>query len=333
MVKIGVVGVGHLGQFHVKKFLAIKECEFVGIHDKNESRAVEISQSLQVKSYRTYEELLDNIDAIDIAATTTYHYELAKTALLKGKHVFLEKPITSDLVQAEELLKIAAEKKLKIQVGHIERFNPVMLQVEDEIKDPMFIESHRLSTFQPRGTDVPVVLDLMIHDIDLILSFIKSPLKEIRASGTGILTPSIDIANARLEFENGAIANVTSSRVSMKQERKIRFFQKNSYISMDFIAKHVTVLKKSAGIKDILPEILLGKTDFKPEQLIDTKNIDASEAAKDALEMELESFVHCLNNDTKPVVDGRDGTRALQVAMEIVRIINVNKDSFARMFN
>lgn len=333
MVRIGVVGVGHLGQFHVKKFLVIENCTFIGVHDKNPERAKQISESLNVKAFDTYEELLDNIDAIDIAATTTYHYELAKTALLKGKHVFLEKPITSDLVQAEELLKIAEDKNLKIQVGHIERFNPVILQVEDEIADPMFIESHRLSTFQPRGTDVPVVLDLMIHDIDLILSFIKSPLKEIRASGVGILTPSIDIANARLEFENGAIANVTSSRVSMKQERKIRFFQKNSYISMDFQAKHVTVMKKSAGIKDILPEILLGKTDFKPEQLIDVKNVDATSYPKDALEMELESFVKCLNENKKPVVDGYDGSRALQVAMEIVRIINVNKDSFAKMFN
>ncbi len=333
MVKIGVVGVGHLGQFHVKKFLGIPDCEFIGVHDKNAARAAEISAALNVKSFPTYEELLDNIEAIDIAATTTYHYDLAKAALLKGKHVFLEKPITSDLAQAEELLKIAEEKKLKIQVGHIERFNPVILQVEDEIDEPMFIESHRLSTFQPRGTDVPVVLDLMIHDIDLILSFIRSPLKEIRASGVGILTPSIDIANARLEFENGAIANVTSSRVSMKQERKIRFFQKNSYISMDFVAKHVTVMKKSAGIKDILPEILLGKTDFKPEQLIDVKNVDATDYPKDALQMELESFVNCVNADKKPVVDGSDGTRALQVAMEIVRIINVNKDAFARMFN
>lgn len=333
MVRIGVVGVGHLGQFHVKKFLGIPECTFIGVHDKNPARAQEISGSLNVKAFETYDELLDNIDAIDIAATTTYHYELAKAALLKGKHVFLEKPITSDLEQANEIVKLAEEKKLKIQVGHIERFNPVILQVEDEISEPMFIESHRLSTFQPRGTDVPVVLDLMIHDIDLILSFIKSPLKEIRASGVGILTPSIDIANARLEFENGAIANVTSSRVSMKQERKIRFFQKNSYISMDFIAKHVTVMKKSAGIKDILPEILLGKTDFKPEQLIDVKNIDATSYPKDALQMELESFVNCVNTDKQPIVDGAGGTRALKVAMEIVRIINVNKDAFARMFN
>jgi predicted dehydrogenase len=330
MVKIGVVGVGHLGKYHVQKFLKLEDCILVGVHDNNQARAQEIADSLKVKTYETYEGLLDEID---IAATTTYHYDLAKTALLKGKHVFLEKPITSDLEQAHALVKLAEEKNLKIQVGHIERFNPVILQVENEILDPMFIESHRLSTFQPRGTDVPVVLDLMIHDIDLILSFIKSPLKEIRASGVGILTPSVDIANARLEFENGAIANVTSSRVSMKQERKIRFFQKDSYISMDFIAKQVTVMKKSAGIKELLPEILLGKTDFKPEQLIDIKTHNAADRPQDALEMELESFVQCINDNKKPLVDGADGTRALQVAMEIVRIIKVNQDSFARMFN
>ncbi|MBM4398848.1 MAG: Gfo/Idh/MocA family oxidoreductase [Candidatus Cloacimonetes bacterium] len=333
MVKIGVVGVGHLGQYHVKKFLGIPECTLVGVHDKNPKRADEISESLKVRTFPTYDELLDNIDAIDIAATTTYHYELAKAALLKNKHVFLEKPITSDLEQANELVKLAEARNLLIQVGHIERFNPVILEVESDINDPMFIESHRLSTFQPRGTDVPVVLDLMIHDIDLILSFIQAPLKEIRASGVGILTPSIDIANARLEFDNGAIANVTSSRVSMKQERKIRFFQKNSYISMDFQSKHVTVMKKAAGIKDILPEILLGKTEFKPEQLIDIRNIDASDYPKDALQMELESFIKCVTDKKKPLVDGASGARALQVAMEIIKIININKDSFSKMFN
>ncbi len=333
MLKIGVAGVGHLGKYHVQKFLALPDCRVAGIYDKNPERAQEISSALNVKAYGSYGELLDDIEAIDIAATTTHHYELARAALLKGRHVFVEKPITSELEQADEIVRLAEEKKLILQVGHIERFNPVILQVEDEISDPMFIESHRLSTFQPRGTDVPVVLDLMIHDIDLILSFIQSPLKEIRASGVGILTPSIDIANARLEFANGAIANVTSSRVSMKQERKIRFFQKDSYISMDFVAKHVTVMKKSAGIKDLLPEILLGKTDFKPEQLIDVNNIDAADYPRDALEMELESFIQCVSKGGKPVVDGAAGTRALQVAMEIVRIINANTSSLAKMFN
>ncbi len=325
MVEVGVIGVGHLGKHHVGKFQALTECRLVGIYDKNPQRASEISSAYQVKAYDSYEDLLNDVDAIDIAATTSYHYELAKPALLKGKHVFLEKPITSTLQQAEELLELAEKKGLFIQVGHIERFNPVILEVEDEIDNPMFIESVRLSQFQPRGTDVSVVLDLMIHDIDLILSFIQSPISDIRASGVGILTPSVDIANARLEFANGAVANVTSSRVSMKQERKIRFFQHHSYISLDFQAKNVTVMKRAAGIKDLLPEILLGKTDFKPEQLMDIKNFDASLSEKDALALELESFVNCIAENKKPVVDGAAGTRALKVALEISRIIKENK--------
>ena len=322
MVKVGVVGVGHLGQHHVRKFQGIPGCELIGIYDKNEARAKEISEKLGVKSFADYYTLLDAIDAIDIVATTTYHYELAKPALLKGKHIFLEKPITSELEQAEELLELAKRQNLKIQVGHIERFNPVILEVEQEIKDPMFIESHRLSTFHHRGTDVPVVLDLMIHDIDLILDFIKAPVSDIRASGIGILTPNIDIANARLEFANGAIANVTSSRVSLKQERKLRFFQRDAYFSMDFVAKQVSVVRKSPDILKLLPQIMMGSTEIKAEQLVDMKLHDVSVTAKDALQMELESFIDSIANNKKPVVDGEAGTRALKIALEIISIIN-----------
>ncbi|MDD2332649.1 MAG: Gfo/Idh/MocA family oxidoreductase, partial [Candidatus Cloacimonetes bacterium] len=270
---------------------------------------------------------------IDIAATTTQHYDLAKQALLQGKHVFLEKPITSELWQAEELLALAVDKHLKIQVGHIERFNPVILKIEEEIQDPLFVESHRLSYFHHRGTDVPVVLDLMIHDIDLILDFIHSEVKEIRASGTGILTPSIDIANARIEFESGAIANVTSSRVSMKMERKIRFFQRDSYLSMDFQAKHVTLMRKSERIMEFLPKILMGNTDFKPEDLIDMKHYDVSDAPKDALTLELESFVQCITEDKKPIVDGYAGMRALKIALQIISTIQTQNKSKLGSFN
>jgi len=318
MIKVAVVGVGHLGQHHARKFQNIENACLVGIYDQNPARAQQISEHLNCKCFGSYEEMLDECDAVDIAATTTAHYALAKPALLAGKHIFLEKPITSELVQAEELLKIAAEKNLKIQVGHIERFNPVIREIEHEIGEPMFIESHRLSTFHHRGTDVPVVLDLMIHDIDLILDFVHSPVTEIRASGVGILTPSIDIANARIEFANGAIANVTSSRVSMKQERKIRFFQRDSYISMDFVAKQVRVMKKSANIMQFLPQLLMGSTDIKPEQLVDVQAIDVSDSPKDALTMELESFIDCIVNDKKPIVDGAAGTRALDIALKII---------------
>ncbi|MCK9309339.1 MAG: Gfo/Idh/MocA family oxidoreductase [Candidatus Cloacimonetes bacterium] len=330
MIRIGVVGVGHLGQHHARKFQSIEGACLAGIYDRNQARADEIAKKLDTKAFPSYEALLDACDAIDIAATTTAHYELAKPALLAGKHIFLEKPITSELSQAEELLALAEQRKLIIQVGHIERFNPVILNIEHEIGEPMFIESHRLSTFHHRGTDVPVVLDLMIHDIDLILSFVHSPVTEIRASGVNILTPSIDIANARIEFANGAIANVTSSRVSMKQERKIRFFQRDSYISMDFVAKQVRIMKKSANIMQFLPQLLMGSTDIKPEQLVDVQAIDVSDSPKDALTMELESFVACIINNTKPIVDGVAGTRALDIALKIIKQIQTKNQAMKK---
>lgn len=318
MLKVAVVGVGHLGQHHARKFAQMPSVRMEGLFDADPVRAREVADKLQVPVFHDYPSLLASCDAVDISATTTAHYDLAKQALLAGKHVFIEKPITSELWQAEELCAIAAEKGLKLQVGHIERFNPVIMKVEDSINSPMFIESHRLSMFQPRGTDVPVVLDLMIHDIDLILDFVKSPVKEIRASGVGIITPSIDIANARIEFENGAIANVTSSRVSMKQERKIRFFQRDAYFSIDFGAKQVTMMKKSPDILKYLPQLLSGNGEVKPENIVDVDHHDLSDAPKDALSLELESFVDCILTNRKPVVDGAAGTRALKTALDIM---------------
>jgi predicted dehydrogenase len=321
MLKIGVVGVGHLGQHHARVFKAIDNCILVGVYDKNTERANEIAGLNNTQAFFTYEEMLKNVDAVDVAATTTYHYDLAKPALLAGKHVFLEKPITSTKEEAEELISIAKKNKLKIQVGHIERFNPVIMQIADQIKDPMFIESHRLAPFTHRGSDVPVVLDLMIHDIDLIMSFIPYKIKEIRASGTGIITPSVDIASARLEFENGAIANVTASRISMKRERKIRFFQKDTYISVDFQNKKVSIIKKSPKLLLMLPKILSGNTNYNPEDFVDAKEITAPENGKDALTMELESFVYSINKNKKPVCDGQDGLNALEVALQILERI------------
>lgn len=322
MLKVGVVGVGHLGQYHAQKLKLIPEAKLMGIYDRDPKRGKEIAEKLELNSFESYEALLDACDAMDIAATTTSHFELASLALKKGKHIFIEKPITQNLEDAYSLLEMAKSKNLKIQVGHIERFNPVVLMVEKEIKDPVFIESTRISTFHKRGTDVPVVLDVMIHDIDLILSFIKSPIKDIHASGVGILTPSIDIANARLEFENGAIANVTSSRVSLKQERKIRFFQKDAYITLNFLTKQAKVIKRSPKAMLYLPQILEGKEDIDPLKLVSQKVYDASEDGKDALMMELQAWVKAIKEDTEPVVDGVAGTRALEVATEIIKIID-----------
>ncbi len=328
MLKTGVIGVGHLGRHHARVLNQIEGSRMMGIYDQDASRAKEIGEQLGVTVFETREALFDAVDAVDIAVTTTYHYDIAKAALEAGKHIFVEKPITSELHQAEELVELAEKKKLKLQVGHIERFNPVVLDAFDQIKEPMFIESHRLAPFNPRGSDVPVVLDLMIHDIDLILSFVHSKIRDIRASGVSILTKSIDIANARLEFENGAIANVTSSRVSQKQERKIRLFQRNAYISMDFKEKNVKILKKSPKLIKVLPKIMAGKTDFNPEDLVDIRDIDSNDHPKDALTYELEAFVQAVTKNKTPIVDGKAGTRALRIAFEIMRRIKENTPDF-----
>ena len=321
MLNIGVVGVGHLGKHHARIFTGLENCKLIGVYDRISERAEEIANLYQVKAFESLEALLAKVDAVDIAATTSDHYDLAKLVLQKGCHVFLEKPITSTLEQAKELLLLAEERKLKIQVGHIERFNPVIMPIIEEIKNPMFIESHRLAPFTPRGTDVPVVLDLMIHDIDLILSFIKSPITEIRASGVGIVTTSIDIATARLEFANGAIANVTSSRISLKKERKIRFFQKDAYISVDFQNQKTDILRKSPKFVLQLPNLLAGSPDFDLEKCLDIKEIVPTSNGKDALTMELASFVAAVNNNTRPIVTGEDGMRALEVALQILKTI------------
>ncbi|MDP8232422.1 MAG: Gfo/Idh/MocA family oxidoreductase, partial [Candidatus Zophobacter franzmannii] len=322
MLKIGVVGVGHLGRHHARILSTLSNCTMIGIYDKDPKRSKEIAKEFNLASFTSYEDLLNNVDAVDIAVTTTYHYELAKIALELKKHVFIEKPITTTVAQGEELVALAKANNVKIQVGHIERFNPVIMKSAALIGSPLFIESHRLHKFSHRGTDVPVVLDLMIHDIDLILSFVKSDLVNVQASGIGIVTKSIDIANARLEFANGAVANITTSRISMKMERKIRFFQKDAYISVNFQDKEVVAIRKSKDLKKILPAILLGKKNFNPEDLVEQEVITAEDIVKDALTMELESFITAIENDTDPICSGEDGLQALRVAQRIIDEIN-----------
>ncbi|NQV17133.1 MAG: Gfo/Idh/MocA family oxidoreductase [Armatimonadetes bacterium] len=323
MLKVGIVGVGQFGQNHARILSQSDKCKFVGLYDKDKKRADEVVLRIDAKSFPDFDSLLDECDALVNVVTTISHYELSKKALEKGIHVFIEKPITSELWQAEELVKMADERNLKIQVGHIERFNPIVLEMEDKIEKPIFLECHRIAPFTPRGSDVPVVLELMIHDIDLILSFVKSEVKQINASGAGVMTKSIDIANARIDFEDGAVANVTASRISMKRSRKLRIFQKDGYFSMDFQAKKVTHIKKSKNLYKVLPKIMLGKYDgIDTKDVVDVVEVDASNRKKDALTLELESFINAVEADINPIVDGYAGTRTLKVALEIVNKID-----------
>ncbi len=321
MLKIGIAGVGRLGRFHAGKFLADPRCELAGVYDINEERCRQAARDFGVKVFRGYDELIRECGAVDIAATTSAHHQLAKAALLAGKPVFVEKPLCAELGQATELVAIAEKQGLKLQVGHIERFNPMILEAEKFIRDPMFIESTRISSFQPRGTDVSVVLDLMIHDIDLILDFVGSPLTAVHANGIGILTPNLDIANARLEFANGAVANVTSSRVALKQERRIRFFQRDAYVHLDLIARQGSLVRRSGRSEELLQKMMDGDENIKPEELMETHHFDANGDGRDALALELGSWVEAILEDKQPVVDGQAGLRALRAASWIMEAI------------
>ncbi len=325
MLKVGIVGVGQFGQNHARILNESTKCNFVGLYDIDKKRAEEISTRLATNSFKDFDSLLDEIDVLFNVVTTISHFDLAERALKRGIHVFIEKPITETLQQAEDLIELADEKKLKIQVGHIERFNPIIMEIEDKVKNPIFMECHRIAPFTPRGTDIPVVLELMIHDIDLILSFMDSKVKHISASGAGVMTKSIDIANARIEFEDGAVANITASRISLKRSRQLRIFQKDAYFSIDFQDKSVKQVKKSKNLYKVLPKIMMGNYEnIDTKDVVDIVEVNASNRKKDALTIELESFIHAVEADINPVVDGRAGTRALEVALEIVNKINKN---------
>ena len=327
-LSIGVIGVGHLGKLHSKMFNEISNCNFVGVFDSNQEQAKAVADEFGVKSFKSIDELLSNVKAVSVAATTTAHYEVAKKCFEKNIHVFVEKPITAAIEEGEELVKLAKEKNLKFQVGHIERFNPGLLSLESFISDPMFIQSDRLAQFNPRGTDVAVVLDLMIHDIDIILSFIKSNVKQVDASGVAVVSNHIDIANARIQFENGAVANVTASRISQKKMRKMRLFQKDHYISLDFITGVSEVYRLQPLDEPALPnsisfgEIGVGE---RKKRLIyeqpESKEVNA-------LNYELQLFVDSVLYDKKIIVSGEDGLRALKVAEIIIQKIEQAKVVF-----
>jgi len=320
-LKVGVVGTGHLGKLHIKMFKTIDSCELVGIYDSNSEQLKQVSSEFKVSGEASFDHLLKKVDAVSIAATTTAHYELAKKSFENGIHVFIEKPITATINQAEELVEISEKKKLNLQVGHIERFNPALVAMEKYIDEPRFIQTDRLAQFNPRGTDVAVVLDLMIHDIDIILSLVKSDVKDVQANGVAVVSDHLDIANARLQFENGAVANVTASRISQKKMRKMRIFQRDSYLALDFVTGVAEAYRLLAPDSEINPslisfgEIGVGEKRKKlvyeqPEQ----KEINA-------LQYELQLFVDSVLKGTKPVVSGIDGLRALKVAELIIQKI------------
>jgi predicted dehydrogenase len=324
-LKLGVIGTGHLGKLHTKMFRSIENCELIGIYDSNLDQAKAVSEEFGVPSVTSLEDLLSKVDAVSIAATTTAHHILAKKCFEKGVHVFIEKPITATIKEAEELVEISEMKKLNLQVGHIERFNPALVAMEKYINDPKFIQTDRLAQFNPRGTDVAVVLDLMIHDIDIILSLVKSDVVEVQANGVAVVSDHLDIANARLQFENGAVANVTASRISQKKMRKMRIFQKDTYVALDFVTGVSEAYRLLTPDAEVVPtqisfgEIGVGEKRKKlvyeqPEQ----KEINA-------LQYELQLFVNSVINKTKPVVSGVDGLRALKVAQLIIQKIEGQK--------
>ena len=321
-LKIGVIGTGHLGKLHTKMFTEIENCELVGIFDSNSEQAKSVSEEFKIQAANSIDELLDKIDGVSIAAITSAHYEIAKKCFEKDIHVFVEKPITATIPQAEELVKISNEKNLNLQVGHIERFNPALVSMEKYMLEPKFIQTDRLAQFNPRGTDVAVVLDLMIHDIDIILSLVKSDVKDVQANGVAIVSDNLDIANARIQFENGAVANVTASRISQKKMRKMRIFQQDGYIALDFVTGVAELFRlmpiDSEDSPSYIPLGELGVGDKKRKLVYE----QPEQKEINALKYELQLFINSVLNNEKPVVSGEDGLRALKVAEIIINKIN-----------
>lgn len=319
MIKAGLVGAGHLGKIHLRLLNQSEKYELVGFHDKDEENGRKLEAEFGYKYFESLEELLNEIEMLDIVTPTLYHYDYAIKAIEKGIHFFIEKPVTQTLEQAEEILQKCNEFGIKAQVGHVERYNPAFIGAKDYIKNPMFIEIHRLAEFNPRGTDVSVVLDLMIHDLDILLSLVKSKVKLIHASGVSVVSKTPDICNARIEFENGCVANLTTSRISMKAMRKSRFFQQDAYVSIDFLDKKSEVIRMKPAPEnpsdfDMIIENAEGE---KNQILFEYPNIQPNNAILD----ELESFANAIENNLPVQVSLEDGTEALKVALEIMRLI------------
>ena len=316
MLKVGVLGAGHLGKIHLRLLNQSDKYELVGFYDPNSENADKVAAEFGYRKFDSVTELIQAVEVVDIVTPTLSHHDCAKEAMEAGRHVFIEKPISNTVEEAEELITLAAQYNVKGQVGHVERFNPAFLATRDMINNPMFIETHRLAEFNPRGTDVPVVLDLMIHDIDAILSVVPSKVKEVNASGVSVISDTPDIANARIEFENGCVANLTSSRISLKNMRKSRFFQKDAYISVDFLDKtcEVVKMKDAPEVPGDFDMILQNAEGVRKQIYFENPEVQANNAILD----ELETFADAIKNNTRPVVTLEDGTEALRIAYRII---------------
>ena len=319
-VPVGVIGVGHLGKIHASLYREIKSANLIGVYDSDVDKAKKIADDLNLTAYGDIHQLLEKVDAVNIVTPTSTHHNIAKTALEHNCHLFIEKPIMANESEAEEIIQIAKDKNRLVQVGHIERFNPAVLAISDVTLKPLFIESHRLASFNPRGTDVPVILDLMIHDLDLILSLVKSPPVQIDASGVGVVSETLDIANARIQFENGCVANITASRISAKKMRKMRIFQQNSYISIDFVEgfseiyyiDDTALTFKNGTLAFSLGQIEAGnrRKDIKYNKL--------QRSDVNPLKYEISGFVESIQANIPPLVSGQDGLAALKLANQVL---------------
>ena len=319
MLKIGILGVGHLGKIHLKCIqLADSKYEMVGFFDPDDRNAQQAVEEYGVRRFPDLESLIDAVDVVDIVTPTSTHFELASRAIRRGKHLFIEKPLTRTVEEAEMLIKLSRNYGVKVQVGHVERFNPALMALRGMPLQPMFIEAHRLANFNPRGTDVSVVLDLMIHDLDIILSMVRSPVREVRASGVAVVSNTPDISNARIEFANGCVANLTASRISLKQMRKVRLLQKGAYISLDFLEKQAQVIRLfEPGMVDIPEQGQSMELETPNGRKIIHMDMPVIEPTN-AIKMELESLADSILADTKPTVSIEDGYKALELAYQIL---------------
>lgn len=321
MLNIGIFGVGHLGKFHISNWQNIADVTIVGFYDPNDVNAAEAIEKFGLKRYEDMHSLLDAVDAVDIITPTQFHFPVCEAALRKSKHVFVEKPLANNMEEARQLIKLVDEAKVKFQVGHVERFNPAFQALKNKPLNPMFIEVHRLAQFNPRGTEVSVILDLMIHDIDIVLHLVKSEIKNISASGVAVMTDTPDIANVRIEFHNGCVANLTSSRISMKKMRKIRLFQKDAYIGIDFLEKKTEIIKlKTEEDADLF------SFDIETPYGVKTIAVENPEISEqNAIKAELTAFRDAIVNDTPTVVSEHDGLMAMEVAHQILEKIAKQK--------